>query len=92
MAANDGGKSPNNPHSHKYTIADNEAVETLIQKLESNDMEPEKRGTLREAVLTAAEEYREAGENERKAFFHGLLTGYSVARKLHGRGSTTKAA
>ena len=92
MAVNKSEKSPNNPHSHKYTIADDEAVETLIRKLEANGIELENRGKLREGFVTAMEEYREAAENERKAFFHGMLTGYGVAMKLWGRDSKNRAA
>ncbi len=71
-------------HSHKYVIADNDAVETLITKLQAShgsrgQVDDEK---LRQALHTAVSEYKEAGEKERKAFFHGIITGYAVAMKV----------
>jgi hypothetical protein len=74
MSAN---PSSNNPHPHKYTIADDEAVRTLMTKLaeSSHQTTPE----LQKALETAMEEYQTTDDQQRKAFFHGMLTGYGVA-------------
>ena len=71
-------------HSHKYVIADNEAVEALISKLRVShgsrgQVDSQK---LRRALRAATRGYKRAGEKERKAFFHGMLTGYAVAMKV----------
>jgi hypothetical protein len=72
-------------HTHKFEIADPDAVGTLIGKIEGLGPE-ERRLRLRRAVRWAEEqavalELGHAGEKE-VAFFHGLLTGYAVALKL----------
>lgn len=72
-------KSPNNPHSHLYTIADDDAVQTLVQKLETAQVDPSHRERLRAALNSAREEYGGTNDVERKAFFHGMLTGMAVA-------------
>jgi len=69
-------------HSHLFTIADDDAVEVLISKLGSSRSRQRQRNRLRAALEQAIEQYREADEKERKAFFHGMLTGYAVALKL----------
>lgn len=76
------GKRRLNPHSHRFTIADDEAVQTLMNKLETSRAGQVDREALRRALHTAEEEYREASQRERKAFFHGMLTGYAVALKI----------
>ena len=85
-------RSFNNPHSHLFTIADDEAVETLISKLEKSGAGKVSREKLRKALETAMSEYRDTGERERKAFFHGMLTGYGVALKLRMETDKGKAA
>jgi hypothetical protein len=73
-------KSPNSPHSHLYTIADDEAVRTLMDKItQHTDKAPPE---LLDAFDAAMREYKSTDERERKAFFHGMLTGYSVALQL----------
>jgi hypothetical protein len=37
---------------------------------------------VREALETAMQEFEATDESERKAFFHGMLTGYGVALNL----------
>ena len=71
-------------HSHIYTIADDEAVEILVAKLETSGIGQVNREKLRDAFETAAEEYKSTDEKERKSFFHGMLTGYAVALKVGG--------
>jgi hypothetical protein len=70
-------------HSHKFTIADGEAVHTLVDKLVNvgpqQKVRPEK---LLRALDDAARHYKDSDEKARQAFFHGLLTGYAVALKL----------
>lgn len=70
------------PHTHRYTIADDEAVDVLVDKLLSHGLHQERRGKLLKALDDAAQHYNMATNQERKAFFHGLLTGYAVALKL----------
>jgi hypothetical protein len=82
MDRTQGGKSPNSPHDHKYTIADDDAVKTLMQKLETTGVHQGDREKLRAAIDSAKEEYGESDELERKAFFHGMLTGIAVALKV----------
>lgn len=73
-------KSPG--HSHKFTIADDEAVRVLVEKLGaprgSRSVDQEK---LVRALDQAAQHYKTADEKVRQAFFHGLLTGYGVGLK-----------
>ena len=78
------------PHSHKFTIADDEAVGTLIGKLKTSGVGHVNREKLRQALETAMEEYRGTDETERKAFFHGMLTGYAVALKVEGKAPAKK--
>lgn len=69
-------------HSHRFTIADKEAVRVLVEKLGaprgSRSVDQEK---LLQAVDQAAQQYKEADEKLRQAFFHGLVTGYGVGLK-----------
>jgi len=73
-------KSPNNPHPHKYTIADEDAVTTLMAKLAQKSQEAPQ--DIQKALDTAMEEYESANDEMRKAFFHGMLTGYGVALQV----------
>ena len=70
-------------HSHKFTIADEDAVSVLVEKLShvggSRQVPREK---LLRALDDAAGHYRDSNKKVRQAFFHGLLTGYAVALKL----------
>jgi hypothetical protein len=69
-------------HTHRYTIADDEAVDVLVDKVISHCWHQERREKLLKALDEASRHYNIAMERERKAFFHGLLTGYAVALKL----------
>ncbi len=69
-------------HTHRYTIADDEAVEVLVDKLISHGSHQQRREKLLKALSDASEHYNTSPQRERKAFFHGLLTGYAVALKL----------
>jgi hypothetical protein len=69
-------------HTHRYTIADDEAVDVLVDKLLSRGPHQERREKLMKALHDASQHYNSSTETERKAFFHGLLTGYAVALKL----------
>jgi hypothetical protein len=70
------------PHTHRYTIADDEAVDVLVDKLMSHGCHQQRREKLLKALEDASQHYNTSTEKERKAFFHGLLTGYGVALKL----------
>jgi hypothetical protein len=69
-------------HTHQYTIADDEAVKVLLDKLLSEGPHQQRREKLLKALDDASQRYRSSTQKERKAFFHGLLTGYAVALKL----------
>ena len=69
-------------HTHQYTIADDEAVMVLLNKLLSSGSHQQRREKLLKALDEASQRYRSSTQRERKAFFHGLLTGYAVALKL----------
>jgi len=69
-------------HSHKLGIADEEAVQILLDKLLVGAPHQERREKLLKALDEAATRYEDSTEKERQAFFHGLLTGYAVALKL----------
>ena len=69
-------------HTHRYTIADDEAVDVLVDKLLSHGLHQQRREKLLKAFHDASQHYNSSTETERKAFFHGLLTGYAVALKL----------
>jgi hypothetical protein len=69
-------------HSHKFTIADEDAVRTLVDKLVTARPGPLHREKLLRALDDAARHYGNSHRKVRQAFFHGLLTGYAVALKL----------
>jgi hypothetical protein len=69
-------------HTHQYTIADDEAVKVLLDKLLIGGPHQQRREKLLKALDDAAQRYNSSTQKERKAFFHGLLTGYAVALKL----------
>jgi hypothetical protein len=68
--------------SHKYSIADREAVGALLGKVtapKGSHIVDEKK--LLQALLCAARQYKNANQIINQAFFHGLLTGYAVGLK-----------
>ena len=69
-------------HNHRYTIADDDAVKTLVDKLSMRGRLQQRREKLFQALEKASERYKTSTQKERKAFFHGLMTGYAVALKL----------
>ena len=69
-------------HNHQYTIADNEAVTVLLDKLLVKGSRQQRREKLLKALDEASRHYKDSNQKERQAFFHGLLTGYGVALKL----------
>jgi Arc/MetJ-type ribon-helix-helix transcriptional regulator len=69
-------------HSHKFTIADDEAVRALLGKLLKGSKDQKNRERLLRALDDAARHYKDSHQQIRQAFFHGLLTGYAVALKL----------
>ena len=70
------------PHTHRYTSADDEAVDVLVDKLLTHGPHQQRREKLLKALDDASQHYNTSTDKERKAFFHGLLTGYAVALKL----------
>jgi hypothetical protein len=69
-------------HTHQYTIADDEAVKVLLDKLLIGGPHQQRREKLLKALDDASRRYNSSTQKVRKAFFHGLLTGYAVALKL----------
>ena len=70
-------------HSHKFTIADDEAVLALMEKLVGGKGPHQaRREKLLRALDDASRHYRDSDQRVRRAFFHGLLTAYAVALKL----------
>lgn len=69
-------------HTHKFSIADDDAVRVLINKLGapkgSRNVDREK---LYKALVSAVERYTRSRQEISQAFFHGLLTGYGVGLK-----------
>jgi hypothetical protein len=69
-------------HSHRFSIADKDAVRALLTKVGaptgSHCVDGDK---LVRAVGQAARQYDHARQPLAEAFFHGLLTGYAVALK-----------
>jgi len=70
------------PHDHKYTIADDKAVQVLLDKMVGGGTRQRRREKLLKALDEASRHYENSSQKERQAFFHGLLTGYAVAFKL----------
>ena len=70
-------------HSHQFTIADDEAVRALVEKLVGGQASNQaRRERLLRALDDATRHYKDSNQKVRRAFFHGLLTGYAVALKL----------
>ena len=69
-------------HTHQYTIADDEAVKVLLDKLLIGGPHQQRREKLLKALDDASRRYNSSTQKVRKAFFHGLLPGYAVALKL----------
>ena len=69
-------------HSHKFTIADDDAVRALVDKLVNGGRKELRRQKLLRALDDATRHYKDSNQKVRQAFFHGLLTGYAVALKL----------
>ena len=69
-------------HLHRFTIADDQAVQVLVDKLHVGGTHQQRRERLLKALEQAFERYQASNEKARQAFFHGLLTGYAVALKL----------
>jgi len=69
-------------HSHKFSIADDEAVLALLSKLADGGAHQIRREKLLRALDDATRHYKDSNQKVCRAFFHGLLTGYGVALKL----------
>ena len=69
-------------HGHRFAIADDEAVQVLLDKMLGGGTRQKRREKLLKALDEASRHYQSTSQKERQAFFHGLLTGYAVALKL----------
>jgi hypothetical protein len=69
-------------HDHRYSIADDQAVHVLLDKMLGGGTRQRRREKLLKALGEASQRYKNSSQRERQAFFHGLLTGYAVALKL----------
>jgi hypothetical protein len=69
-------------HTHKFSIADGDAVQVLLNKLGapsgSRNVDEER---LYKALYCASRRYSQSSQEISQAFFHGLLTGYAVGLK-----------
>ena len=69
-------------HDHKFSIADDKAVQVLVDKMLGGEKRQSRRDKLLMALTEASRHYENTAQKERQVFFHGLLTGYAVALKL----------
>lgn len=69
-------------HDHRFGIADDEAVHVLLDKMLGGGSRQRRREKLLKALEEVSQHYQKSTQKERRAFFHGLLTGYAVALKL----------
>jgi hypothetical protein len=70
-------------HTHKLGIADDGAVQILLDKLLAGSSHQERRRQkLLKALEEAAKHYQDSSKKERQAFLHGMLTGYAVALRI----------
>jgi hypothetical protein len=69
-------------HNHRFSIADGDAVQVLLNKLGapkgSRSVDGEK---LYKALDSASRRFSQSRQEISQAFFHGLLTGYAVGLK-----------
>jgi len=75
-------------HSHKFTIADDDAVRTLVDKLVNAGPRDLHREKLLRALDDAARHYKDSHRKVRQAFFHGFQIGL---RHEDGRGAKPAA-
>ena len=68
------------PHDHKYIIADDQAMQVLLDKMSAGGTRQKRHEKLLKDE--ASRHYEKTNQKKRQAFFHGLLTGYAVALKL----------
>jgi hypothetical protein len=69
-------------HTHQYTIADDEAVKVLLDKLLVGGPHQQRREKLLKALDDASQRYNSSTQNGAQGIFPRLLTGYAVALKL----------
>ena len=55
-------------HTHQYTIADDEAVKVLLDKLVASGSHQQRRERLLKALDEAAQRYSSSAQHERKGF------------------------
>lgn len=70
----------------RLAVAQPEAVEILLDKLEVRGRQNAGWHRLMTAAARAHERYYEVGNPDARGFYHGLITGYAVAIKaLQGK-------
>ncbi len=70
----------------RYRVGQREAVEMLVAKLRSRGDDTLASRRLARAITRAQTRHQGVGTADDRGFFHGLLTGYAVARKaLEGK-------
>ena len=67
-------------HSHRFTIADEDAVRALVEKLVDGGRHQQRRERLLRVRDDATRHYKDSNQKVRQAFFHGLLAGYAQAQ------------
>lgn len=72
---------PGTRHDHKFTIGDQDAFITLLEK-NTTILNGGLRKRLLRAVQDATRRFNASNSKERDAFLHGLVTGYAVGFKL----------
>lgn len=72
---------PGSRHDHKFTIGDQDAFVTLMEK-NTTTLSGDGRKRLLRAVQDATRRFNASSSMERDAFLHGLVTGYAVAFKI----------
>jgi len=64
----------------RYRVGQRAAVEMLVAKLRGRGADTPGSRRLARAITRAQTRYQRVGTPDDQGFFHGLLTGYAVAR------------
>jgi len=66
----------------RYEVGQRAAVEMLVAKLHARSEDTLAARRLARAITRAHTRHKRGGTPDDRGFFHGLLTGYAVARKV----------
>ncbi len=66
----------------RYKVGQREAVEMLVAKLRARGDDTVASRRLARAITRAQTRHQRVGTPDSRGFFHGLLTGYAVARQV----------